>query len=406
MIRGFRAGSGRRSPRALAVTLTATLAATPLATTAAPAIAHPAAAHAATAQVRADEVRAAQWYLDAMGVTEAHQITQGEGQVIAVLDSGVNQNFPDLAGSVLPGVDTWTRDRKGWVTENSHGTKVSAIAAGHGHGAGGAAGILGIAPKAKILPMGVWPPGQLGSRAKDLAVSIRYVTDHGATVILVAGGGSGDDSLTAAVKYAYDRGVPVVASAGNPDDATIIAPASCNEAIAISGTNRKGDWASNASVWAHGIDFAAPATDIMVPNDKDSGYYPGNGTSFSSAIAAGAVALLRSRYPSLSAEQIFQQLKDTAVDKGDPGYDVKYGWGSIDLMAALTTPPGSKPTASATPRSTFTPPPPIADEGRSLGTKLGITIAAVAGFLLVVGGLVALVVRAAVRRRRRSGAPA
>lgn len=386
MIVGMRAAVGRVLAGALAA---ATVAAAPVA------------AHATGhAPARLDQVRAGQWYLETMGVVEAHKITQGEGQVIAVIDEGVNPRFPDLAGSVLPGVDTWTPEGKGWVTDDGHGTAVAAAAAGHGHGAGRGDGILGIAPKAKILPMGVWPPGQRGSRATDIATSIRYVVDHGATVICVAGGGSGNDELHAAVQYAYRRGVPVIGGAGNrPDDATIVAPAEYRETLAISGLDRRGNFARNTSVSAFGVDFAAPAEDIPAPKKDGSGYESADGTSGSAAIAAGAVALLRDRYPSLSAEQIFQHLKATAVDKGKPGYDIEYGWGALDLLAALTTEPATGSTA--TPRSTFTPPPPIAaDEGLSLGARLAITVAAVAGFLLVVGGLTALVVRGFVRRRR------
>jgi subtilisin family serine protease len=354
----------------------------------------------AAGQARVDRTRAAQWYLPTMRVSEAHRITQGEGQVIAVLDTGVNPKFPDLAGSVLPGLDSFTKDGKGWVTVNDHGTSVAALAAGHGHGPGGAAGILGIAPKAKVLPMGVWPPGKRGVQAENVAVSIKYVVDHGATVILIAGGGEEDDKLLAGVRYAHEHGVPVVAAAGNRDtSATIRAPASYDEALAISCVDKKGNF-STVSVDAFGIDFAAPCVDIPVPKEKGSGYVVERGTSLSSAITAGAVALLRSRYPELSAEQIFQQLKDTAVDKGKKGYDFEYGWGRLDLMAALTTTPAS-PTPSTRPRFDYTTSAP-ADEGMSFAAKLAVTIGAVAAFLLVVGLVITLTVRALVKRRRRA----
>ena len=155
---------------------------------------------------------------------------------------------------------------------------------------------------------------------KDIAVSIKYVVDHGATVILVAGGGDTDESLETAVEYAYKRDVPVVGAAGSPPrEPTIVAPALYDEALAISGLDRNGNFADKASVSAYGIDFAAPAVDLMLPLSR------------------------------------------------------------------------------------FTPPPPIAaDDGLNFGAKLAITIAAVAAFLLAVGGLIGLAVRGILRRRRQA----
>jgi subtilisin family serine protease len=356
---------------------------------------------ATTGPAAADQARSGQWYLESMGVAEAHRITQGEGAVVAVLDTGVNPNQPDLTGSVLPGIDTWTPEHKAWVTDNGHGTGIAALIAGHGHGPGGQDGILGIAPKAKILPMGVWPPGTRGSRAKDIAVSIRYAVDHGATVICVAGGGDSDPDLREAVKYADSKNVPVVGAAGNPPgDPTIVFPAGYPWALGISGTDRSGKFAANASVTAAGIDFSAPAVDIQVPK-AGGGYESVRGTSASAALVAGGVALLRLKYPTLTSEQLFNHLKATAVDKGKPGYDFEYGWGAFDLMAALTTTPRTGP--AATPHaSASTSDALVVDDGLSFGAKLAITIGAVAGFLLVVGGLIALIVRAIVRRRRRN----
>jgi hypothetical protein len=359
---------------------------------------------ATTGPAAADRTRTGQWYLESMRVAEAHRITQGEGAVIAVLDTGVNPQQPDLTGSVLPGVDTWTPQHKGWVTDNGHGTGIAALIAGHGHGAGGVDGILGIAPKAKILPMGVWPPGTRGSRAKDIAVSIRYVVDHGATVICVAGGGDSDPDLQEAVKYADSKNVPVVGAAGNPPgDPTIVFPAGYPWALGISGTDRSGNFAADASVTAAGIDFAAPAVDIQVPK-AGGGYESVRGTSASAALVAGGVALLRLTYPTLTSLQLFEHLKATAVDKGKPGYDFEYGWGVFNLMAALTTTPRTAPTA--TPRASVTTPAALpVEHGLSFGTKITITIAVAAGYVLVIGGIVALLVRTVIRRRRRNRQP-
>ncbi|TWJ31316.1 subtilase family protein [Micromonospora sagamiensis] len=155
------------------------------------------------------------------------------------------------------------------------------------------------------------------------------------------------------------------------------------------------------SVTGREIDVVAPATDIY-STSYDNKYARGSGTSSATAIVAGAVALIRARYPDLSATEVVHRLTATAVDKGAPGRDDEYGYGVIDLVAALTAdvPPldaqPSTASASADAAPTTTAAGPGSDDD------------GVVGWLLATGGLAALGGGAAwalaARRRRRDGA--
>jgi len=355
-------------------------------------------AGAVASPARADAVRDAQWQLGFLRMAEAHRIVQGESMTVAVLDTGVDVDHPDLAGAVLAGIDGWTpaKDGRSDGSDSKHGTGVATLIAGRGHGPGGTAGILGVAPKARILPVGVWPPGTTELRSDNVAYGIRWAVDQGAHVICIAGGGNADNEVIPAIRYAVDRGVPVVAAAGNrPQDPIIRYPAADLYAFAVSAVDRIGNFAA-ISVSGAGMDFAAPGVDIQVP-EPGGGYHSASGTSTSAAFVAGTVALIRQRHPHLSVRQVYDRLKATAVDKGKPGVDNEYGWGVIDPVAALTATMPGEPPASRSPTTSATPPGP-ADRGDGGGSGAVIAVAAAGGALLVVAAVVG--VQLAVRRRR------
>src|SRR5439155_13056847 len=109
---------------------------------------------AATATpARADTTRDAEWHVAYLNVSAAQQLSQGQGTVVAVVDTGVDAHHPDLVGNVLPGTDYFDPvDKIGWIDAYGHGTAMAGLIAGHGHNGGG---VLGIAPKAQILPVRV-----------------------------------------------------------------------------------------------------------------------------------------------------------------------------------------------------------------------------------------------------------
>jgi type VII secretion-associated serine protease mycosin len=304
----------------------------------------------------ADSIRARQWALDAMHTQEAWQTTKGKGVTVAVLDTGVEADHPDLVGNVLDGKDmvgfgaepgdrTWAR----------HGTAMAGIIAGHGHGAGRGDGVMGIAPEAKILPVRVILEDGDSARARArstrgnaLAEGIRWAADHGADVINLS---LGDDSKSAhpepaedeAVQYALQKGVVVVASAGNGGEKGdhISYPAAYPGVIAAAAVDRYGTRASfSTRRWYATV--SAPGVDVVIA-DPDHKYYEGWGTSAAAAFVSGAAALVKAAHPGLTPAQIKKLLEDTARNAPADGRDDSRGYGFVDPAAAIKAAARLKP---------------------------------------------------------------
>ncbi|AVZ72048.1 type VII secretion-associated serine protease mycosin [Streptomyces lunaelactis] len=296
----------------------------------------------------ADAIRAQQWGLDALDTAQAWNTTEGKGITVAVLDTGVDDSHPDLAGSVLPGKDFIgfgaQRGSRAWAR---HGTAMAGIIAAHGHGSGREDGVLGIAPEAKILPVRVILEGTDKAREKArntrgtaLAQGIRWAADQGADVINLS---LGDDSESAhpeagedaAVQYALAKGSVVVASAGNGGEKGdhISYPAAYPGVIAVTAVDRNGTHAAfSTRRWYATV--SAPGVDIVIA-DPDRNYYQGWGTSAASAFVSGAVALVRAAHPGLAPAQIKKLFADTARSGPKGGRDDAKGYGIVDPVAAI-----------------------------------------------------------------------
>lgn len=296
----------------------------------------------------ADGIRAQQWALDAMHTQQAWQITKGKGITVAVLDTGVEADHPDLVGNVLPAQDMIgfgaKQGDRAWAR---HGTAMAGIIAGHGHGPGNGDGVMGMAPEAKILPVRVILEDDDTARGKArstrgnaLAEGIRWAADHGADVINLS---LGDDSASAhpepaedeAVQYALKKNVSVVASAGNGGDKGdhVSYPAAYPGVIAATAVDRFGIRASfSTRRWYATV--SAPGDKIVIA-DPDHKYYEGWGTSAASAFVSGAVALIKAAHPGLTPAQIKQLLEDTARNPPAGGRDDSRGFGMIDPAAAI-----------------------------------------------------------------------
>ncbi|MCD9879377.1 type VII secretion-associated serine protease mycosin [Streptomyces guryensis] len=306
----------------------------------------------------ADGIRAQQWALDAMHTQQAWQTTKGKGITVAVLDTGVEADHPDLVGNVLPAQDMIgfgaKQGDRAWAR---HGTAMAGIIAGHGHGPGNGDGVMGMAPEAKILPVRVILEDGDAARGKArstrgnaLAEGIRWAADHGADVINLS---LGDDSASAhpepaedeAVQYALKKNVSVVASAGNGGDKGdhVSYPAAYPGVIAATAVDRFGIRASfSTRRWYATV--SAPGDKIVIA-DPDHKYYEGWGTSAASAFVSGAVALIKAAHPGLTPAQIKQLLEDTARNPPTGGRDDSRGFGMIDPAAAIKAAGRLKPKA-------------------------------------------------------------
>ena len=176
--------------------------------------------------------------------------------------------------------------------------------------------------------------------------------------------------------------IVIVAAAGNrPADTKVGYPAAYPGVIAAAGTDEHGNHAA-VSVAGPQVVLSAPATNI-VSTLNNGGYGIGTGTSNSAAIIAGAAALVRSRFPHLSAAEVVHRLEATATDKGPPGRDDEYGYGIVNLVGALTA---NVPPLS--PSADLTPSPSPSSGGASAGhhhTTSPLIFVAIG--VLVIGGL-------------------
>ncbi|GAA1571498.1 type VII secretion-associated serine protease mycosin [Dactylosporangium maewongense] len=371
----------------------------------------------APAPAQAETVREQQWWLGALGMAKAQQVSKGEGVVVAVIDTGVDGAQPDLSGALLPGAGTnGVASEKGWDDPDGHGTQMATVLAGRG--GDGANHVLGIAPKAKVLPIAI-PIGNraAGAPAGTLAEPIRYAADHGAKIINMSFTLT-DDELKQpeldAISYARAKGAVLVAAGGNrpQGDDHVPLPARYPGVITVAGTTRAGGlW--DGSIADPTVDIAAPAQDIIGAAPKSrypSGFAIGSGTSGAAAIVSGLLALIWSRHPKLDAANVVNRLFATARDKGAPGRDDSFGHGLIDPYAALTAtvPPVTAdplgPTASPSPPApptTHAPPPRASGDGP--GTP-AIRAAVVGGgslllALLLVFGVARPLLRGPRRRR-------
>ncbi|WP_158554086.1 type VII secretion-associated serine protease mycosin [Micromonospora deserti] len=368
---------------------------------------------------RADTVRGLQWYLDTLKIPQAHKITKGRGVTVAVIDSGVDPNVPDLRGQVLRGRglnSAATADGRGTDDDIGHGTGMAGLIAARG---GGEMRHLGIAPEAKILPISTanrYDP-------RELAEGIRWAADSGADVINMSLGVDRPPTAEemAAVRYALDKNVVLVASAGNrrQGDSKVINPASIPGVIAVTGLARNGGIFPDSTTGPEAV-LAAPSEEIISPRPTSvspNGYGVGSGTSDAAALVSGVVALVRAKHPDLDAANVVNRLIRTARDEGPAGRDDRFGFGAVDPLAALTR---SVPPVTANPLLAGAP---VAGGGqsgapeRSEGTgddgplvSVGVTdrtgaVVQIALCLAVPLAVLVLVI-VLVRRSRRHRAPA
>lgn len=322
------------------------------------------------APASADEIRDMQWHLRALNIAQANSVTKGEGVVIAGIDTGTDGAHPDLAGAILPGLKV--AGKGGRTPEAGHGTAMAGVMVARGRP--NSSGALGIASQANLLPI------QLeGITPESVAAAIDLAVERNVDIICVPIAVGGRSELEDAVNRALAADIVVVAGVGNRPDVAVRDPAGYPGVVAAAGTDRNGEHAE-VSVTGPEAVLAAPAVDI-VSTKSGGGYEKRDGTSNSAAIIAGVAALVRAKFPQLSAREVIHRMTATAIDKGKPGRDEEYGYGIVNPVAALTAnvPPFSESRESNTPSAGATPSEPKSSNRSALGWILGVVLIAAAG---------------------------
>ncbi|WP_374272481.1 S8 family serine peptidase [Actinoplanes sp. M2I2] len=356
----------------------------------------------------ADSVRERQWYLRSLNIAQSQAITTGSGVIVAVLDSGTYPH-PDIKRNLLTGSDqTPSGPGDGRSDSDGHGTRMAALIAGHGRGS--VTGIQGIAPSAKILPVDITNDGR--GHSDLMAKGVSWASSKSARVINISGAAGPGFELQDAINDAIKADIVIVAATGNTSsDAIINYPAAFDGVLAVGSTGRNGKY-SSSSVKDDKVQICAPGVDIISAQPPDS-YGSATGTSDSTAIVSGAAALIRAKFPRLTAIEVIHRLTATADDVGTPGRDDECGFGRLNIVKALTadvpplegeatTRPGSSSAATSAPGAirpeVVAPSTTPRAETEPVGNNNVLLWGGVAGVVAAAGVLIAF----ALLRRRRS----
>jgi serine protease len=302
----------------------------------------------ASADYPNDPLYEKQWHLRAMGAPAGWADSpRGKGIVVAVVDTGIAP-VEDLAGTKLLAGATFVPGTRSAVDDQGHGTHVAGTIA---QTTNNATGTAGVAPEATLLPVKVLSSIGLGSSAW-IAAGIDYAVDEGADVINLSLGGGYSSVIHNAIKKAEKQGVVVVAAAGNSGRRGVSWPGALKETIGVSATGPDGTLAPYSS-YGEGVDIAAPGGDKRKPGggvlqdtiDGKGGHHYAElqGTSMATPHVAGAAAVLLST--GLPPDAVRRALLDSARSQGE-GWNERYGYGNLDLGAALSR--GAGATVDAT----------------------------------------------------------
>jgi thermitase len=284
------------------------------------------------------------WHLPRLQAPTAWDSTNGGGVTIAVLDTGVNGNHPDLKANMVPG---WNVHNNTSDTSDvyGHGTPVAGTAAMVGNNGTGSAGV---AYGAKIMPVRI--SGSDGvAYFSTMAQGLYWAADNGAKVANISYQSvSGSSTVDSAAQYMRSKGGVVVVAAGNTG-AEQSFPA-YDSMLSISATDKNDAFATWSS-YGNYVDLAAPGDYIYAPTPEGT-FANWRGTSFASPVAAGVVALVMSANPKLSPADVDKVVKSSALDLGASGFDKYYGSGRVDAAKAVAA---AKATTSTTTADTQSP---------------------------------------------------
>ncbi len=260
-----------------------------------------------------------QWHHQTINSYGAWDTIKGSSKKIAIIDTGVQLNHPDLQNSLLPG-KSFVAGVTSANDDHGHGTHCAGISAAIGDNG---IGISGIDATAKIIPVKVLNK-QGSGYTSDIINGVIWATDNGADVLSMSlGGGSYQQSFQDAINYAWNKNKIIVAAAGNSSTSAYSYPAAYNNVVAVAATNETDGTAyfSNYGTW---VDIAAPGTNIY-STYTGSSYKNLNGTSMATPIVSAVLALTWGKNTAYTNQQVVNRVLSTADQTPDTGTDYLNG---------------------------------------------------------------------------------
>jgi hypothetical protein len=266
----------------------------------------------------------AQYIVKKFHFAELHRITKGDKAVVAVIDSGIDSNQPNLAGTVSDRYDAGCDAN----SPHPHGTGMAGAIASHGQ-------LVGVAPQANIIAICAFGgAGQPEASTMNIIKGLDYAIQRGARIVNMSFAGPRDPALAQALQIAREKGILVIAAAGNggPKSPPLYPGADPN-VMAVTATDES-DRLFNGANQGKYVTVAAPGVDILVPAPNGTAQFT-TGTSVATANVTGVAALLIAHKPSLTPEEIRAILVRTAKHLGSRGINPQFGSGLVDPLKAL-----------------------------------------------------------------------
>ncbi|MBD3010167.1 S8 family serine peptidase [Streptomyces sp. 5-10] len=297
----------------------------------------------------AQDISSQQWYLKDMQADDMWKVSKGKGITVAVVDTGVKASLPELQGQVLEGADMSHNPTGAHKDTNGHGTNIAALIAGTGAGGG----IQGLAPEAKILPVKDVLDARVDSADGNVGRAIRYAADHGAQVINVSQGSDAVSSqlprTLSAVKYAIKKGSLIFASVGNVGDKAndVTYPAGFPGVVGVGAIDREG----KATKWSNsGDQVGLVAIGDEIPIRCGNNVCTSRGTSQATAITSASAALIWSKHPKWTNNQVLRVMMQTAAKPKTGDIPSSYlGYGSVRPRKVLLDGEGDPGPANTNP---------------------------------------------------------
>lgn len=259
------------------------------------------------------------WGIEKINASKVWNETTGKNVKIAVIDSGINKDHPDLESNIVGGI-SFIENANYWDDDLGHGTSVAGVISALNNGIG----VIGVAPESKLYSIKVIDAS--GGKLSNFIQGIQWAIDNDIDIIVMSLGISVDSpSLKRMVDEAYAQGIILVAASGK--EGQLYYPAKYSSVIAVGSVNENNEL-TNENGAGEELEFVAPGANII--STSPEGYGSFDGTSMATPHVAGVIALIKEGSPYLSNNEIRARLQRNAIDLGESGKDNYFGYGIVD----------------------------------------------------------------------------